>query len=327
MKAEATKRSLSSDAARHGPARLGSLLVPIDLTPNSDRVLGRVSLLPLADDARVTILHVIPDSLRASELRDAQRDATKALASEVRHLQKSLPKSVCIQPLVRVGVPVKEISAWARKMKAELVVMGRGGGRVLREAFLGSTAERVVRQARLPVLVVRLPPRHVYARPALALDFDRAANEVVRLLLLVLPPPRPRVAVIHAYDFPYGGLVYPSLAEDEADGEKSELQIQANEKLARLLTLALAKVNVQPEDAPRWKTHVRYGSPHVVVEKVMRRTETDLLLLGTRGFSRAAHIFLGTIAGDLLREARCDVLLVPPARRSQGSSTKKRGAE
>ncbi|HEU5074904.1 MAG TPA: universal stress protein [Polyangiaceae bacterium] len=322
------QRSSFRDAARGGPARLSSLLVPIDLTPNSDRVLGRLLLLPLANDARVTILHVIPDSLRASELRDAERDASKALASEVRHLQKSLPKSVCIQPLVKVGVAVKEISAWAQKVKAELIVMGRGGGRVLREAFLGSTAERVVRQARLPVLVVRLAPRHVYGRPALALDFDRAAHEVVRLLLLVLPPPRPRVSVIHAYDFPYGGLVYPSLAEEEADGEKSELQLEATEKLARLLAASLAKANVRPEDAPRWKTHVRYGSPHVVVEKVMRRSETDLLLLGTRGFSRAAHIFLGTIAGDLLREAKCDVLLVPPAvaRRSQGSSTKKRRA-
>lgn len=321
MKADARKRSSFGDAARRSPARVSSLLVPIDLTPNSDRVLGRLLLLPLADDARVTILHVVPDSLRASELRDAERDASKALAGEVRHLQKSLPKSVCIQPLVKVGVAVTEISACAQKVKAELIVMGRGGGRVLREAFLGSTAERVVRQARLPVLVVRLAPRHAYGRPAVALDFDRAAHEVVRLLLLVLPPPRPRVSVIHAYDFPYGGLVYPSLAEEEADGEKSELQLEATEKLTRLLAAALAKAKVPPEDAPRWKTHVRYGSPHVVVEKVMRRSETDLLLLGTRGFSRAAYIFLGTIAGDLLREAKCDVLLVPPAgaRRGQDS--------
>ena len=61
----------------------------------------------------------------------------------------------------------------------------------------------------------------------------------------------------------------------------------------------------------------------------MKRTEADLLLLGTSAFSRAAYVFLGTVAGDLLREAKCDVLLVPPApsRRSDGTSVRSRGDE
>lgn len=41
--------------------RFHSLLVPVDLTAISDRVLGRVALLPLADGARVTLLHVVPE--------------------------------------------------------------------------------------------------------------------------------------------------------------------------------------------------------------------------------------------------------------------------
>jgi nucleotide-binding universal stress UspA family protein len=77
--------------------------------------------------------------------------------------------------------------------------------------------------------------------------------------------------------------------------------------------LALAQLNVPHEDAPRWKTHVRYGSPRIVVEKAVRKAETDLLVLGTRGYSGAAYAFLGTVSGDLLREAKCDVLVVPPA--------------
>ncbi|HEY6726583.1 MAG TPA: universal stress protein [Polyangiaceae bacterium] len=317
MKANPTKRS-----------SFRSLLVPVDLTPNSDRVLGRVPLLPLAEDARVTILHVVPEGLPAPARKDAERDAYKAIASEVRHLRKSLPKNVSIQPLVEVGTPVKGISARAQKVKAELIVMGRGGGRILREAFLGATAERVVRQARLPVLVVRQPPRLAYSRPALALDFDRAAQEVIRLMLLTIPPPRPRVAVVHAYDLPYGGLVYPSLAEDEAAGEKSELQVETAERLAKLLATSLSKLGVPQKDAPAWKMHVRYGSPHVVVERVMKKSETDLLLLGTRAFSRAAHVFLGTIAGDLLRDAKCDVLVVPPAvARGADASFRRPGAE
>lgn len=302
---------MKADTTRQGSFR--SLLVPLDLTPNSDRVLGRVPLLPLAADARITLLHVVPGGLPAPAQKDAERDAYKALAGEARHLRKTLPKNVSVQSLVEFGAAVKGISVRAQRVKAELIVMGRGGGRVLRDTFLGPTAERVVRQARLPVLMVRQPPRRAYGRPVLALDFDRAAPEVVRLTLLTIPPPRPRITVVHAYDFPYGGLVYPSLAEDEAAGEKSELQALAAEKLAKLLSTTVNKLGGSRDTIPAWKMHVRYGSPHVVVERVIRRADTDLLVLGTRGYSRATHVFLGTVAGDLLRDAKCDVLVVPPA--------------
>ena len=63
------KQSLSRDPRLPEPAPFRSLLVPIDLTPSSDRVLGRLPLLPLAEDARVTVLHVVPSGLTASEQR------------------------------------------------------------------------------------------------------------------------------------------------------------------------------------------------------------------------------------------------------------------
>lgn len=308
-----TKRKARSDSGASAPGGFHSLLIPVDLTPGSDRVLGRVSLLPLADDARVTLLHVVPASLPLREQRRAERDASKALADEARHLRKQVHKKASVEPSVKVGTAAKEIAGCATAVKAELIVMGRGGGRALRDAFLGSTAERVVRQAQLPVLVVRLAPRTAYSRPALALDLDQAAHEVVRLMLLVLPPPRPRVEVIHAFDDPYQGFIYPSLSEDEAEERKDELRASATHELAKLLVAARAKANVRPEDWPSWRTHVRCGSPRSVVEKAMKQAETDLLVLGTHGYSGAAYVFLGTVAGDLLRAAKCDVLVVPPA--------------
>lgn len=289
--------------------RFRSLLAPLDLTPGSDRILGRVALLPLADDARVTILHVVPGSLPPRERREAERYATKLLATEAHHLRQSLPRKASIRTLVRRGAPAGEIAACAAHTKSELVVMGRGGGRALRDAFLGSTAERVIRQSRLPVLVVRLPARTPYARPALALDLDEAAHDVVRLLLRVLPPPRPPVTVVHAFDYPYARSVYTTLSEEETEERRQEFKVQATGKLTGLLAAALAGA----KDAPRWKTHVRFGSPRLVVKKAVKKADTDVLLLGTHGYPAPSRVFLGTVAGDLLREVRCDVLVVPPA--------------
>lgn len=300
----------TSPKARHA---LRSLLVPLDLTAASDRVVDRVSLLATADGARVTLLHVVPDSLTPGERRKAVRDAEATLSEEVRHLRKRLEKKLELVPVVRVGSSAKEIAAAAAAVHADLIVMGRGGGRALRDTFLGSTAERVVRLARRPVLVVRLPARGAYRRPALALALDEAAREVVRLLLLVLPPPRPRVDVVHAVDVPFRGLVYPSLSAGELARQKDELQYDAARKLVKLLAKAVASASVRPEDAPVFSTRVVHGTPRSVVEKAASASATDLLVLGTRGHRGAAYLFLGTVAGDVLRAARCDVLVVPPA--------------
>ncbi len=307
-----TKRKLPRAQDAEPSGAFHSLLVPVDLTAGSDRVLGRVSRLPLADGARVSLLHVVPGTLSASEQRRARRDAGKALAEEVRQLRGQISKAISVEPLVTVGAAAKEIAARATEMQADLVVMGRGGGRALRDVFLGSTAERVIRQAQVPVLVVRLAARRAYSRPALALDLDQAAVEIVRVMLLVLPPPRPQVEVIHAFDAPYRGMIYASFTEEEAEEAKHELRGVAAQELAKLLATSLAAAGVRPEWAPFWKTHLQYGSARLVVEKAVKKAETDLLVLGTHGYSGAAYVLLGTVAGDLLRAAKCDVLMVPP---------------
>jgi nucleotide-binding universal stress UspA family protein len=305
-------QTMASESLAAGWVGFRSLLVAIDLTPVSDRVLGRLARLPLAEDARVTLLHVVPGSLPVGEQRRAERDASKALAEEARHLRGQLRRRVRIERRVEVGVAATKIAVCAGE--AELIVMGRGGGRVLHETFLGSTAERVVRRTKRPVLVVRLAARGPYRRPALALDLDDAAHEIIRFMLLALPPPRPRIEVIHAFDAPYQGMIYASLSDEDAEERRRELRVPATAKLTKLVGAALAKANAHTEGAPFWKAHVRYGSPRTVVAKAIDKSGADLLVLGTRAFSGPAYVFLGSVAGDLLRAAKCDVLMVPPAR-------------
>lgn len=312
-KPKASDRGPEMDAGE----RFRSLLVPVDLTAISDRVLGRVALLPLADGARVTLLHVVPKNLPVRAQERAERDARKSLGNEARHLAKALPKSVDIEPVVKVGSATGEIAECATSTRAELIVMGRGGSRALRDTFLGSTAERVIRRGQLPVLAVRLAPRAGYTRPAVALDLDSGSVDVLALMLRLIPPPRPRVAMIHAFDTPYQGMIYPSLSEEHAEEWRDELGQNATHQIAKLLAAALARASVSPAEAPIWKMHVQCGSARLVIEKVVKKADTDLLVLGTHGYSGVAHVLLGTVAGDVLREVACDVLVVPGLRRAE----------
>jgi nucleotide-binding universal stress UspA family protein len=309
---ESARNREVEQALAHAPARFRSLLVAVDLSPFSDRVLGRVALLPLTSDARVTLFHAVPGGLPPREQRRAARHANRALAAEVRHLAKSLPRTVRIEPIVETGPAYKTIAARARSSHAELIVMGRAGGRAVRDMVLGSTAERVIRQAQLPVLVVRLAPRSAYKRPAIALELDHAAHDIIGLMLRVIPSPRPPVAVIHAFDVPYSGCTYGGISKEDAERWKLEHQREAYHAIGELLAASLAKAKVDPEDAPLLGTFIRYGSPRLVIEKTVEKADTDLLVLGSRGHSGMAYMFLGTVAGDVLRNVACDVLVVPP---------------
>ncbi len=316
---ENLKKSAAGKGAieQDGRERFHSLLVPLDLTAISDRVLGRVALLPLADGARVTLLHVVPQNLPVRAQERAERDVRKTLGSEARHLAKALPKNVHVEAVVQVGSAAAKIAECATSARAELIVMGRGGSRAIRDTFLGSTAERVIRRGQLPVLAVRLAPRTAYSRPAVALDLDEGSVDVLALMLRLIQTPRPRVAMIHAFDTPYRGMIYPSLSEQDAEEWRGELGQKATQRIAKLLTAALARASVSPADAPSWKMHVQCGSARLVIEKVVKKVESDLLVLGTHGYSGVAHVLLGTVAGDVLREVACDVLVVPGLRRAK----------
>ena len=58
-------------------------------------------------------------------------------------------------PIVRVGSAGREIAAAARGLKSDLIILATQGRTGLSRALLGSTAERVVREAQCPVLTVR----------------------------------------------------------------------------------------------------------------------------------------------------------------------------
>lgn len=290
---------------------LRSLLVPVDLSPASDRLLGRTVLLPLAGDALITLLHVVPGSFLGGPRRGAVRDARDAMAASAGAMARTLPRSVKVRQVVRVGVPAVEIAAMAAAAGAELIVLGRGAGRPLRDAFLGSTAERVIRRGPTPVLVVRSAPHAPYRQPAIALELDPAAAAVVGELLRVAPLPVSPVTVIHGHDGALKSTRYPSVHAGTTPHERDR-QRALRRELAELLDEALAKAGIPPEAAPAWRMRVRFDEARSLIESTVARERSDLLALGTHGFTGMRQVFIGTVAGDVLRRVRCDVLVVPP---------------
>jgi nucleotide-binding universal stress UspA family protein len=98
------------------------------------------------------------------------------------------------------------------------------------------------------------------------------------------------------------------LRRQDAEDHDRDLEQRAAGKIAKWFRREAPDRSSLP-----WRPHVRCGSARLVITKAVKRAETDLLVLGTSGHTGLAYVVLGSVAGDVLREVTCDVLIVPPS--------------
>jgi len=127
---------------------LARILCAIDLEKSSERAFDRALALAVLGEAKLFILHAVPAAVPFS-IRAAER--VRYLA-ELR--ERAEAKGVKVRVELQHGDPAVLIVLHANSRKADIVIMGsnrRRGWRRLRE---GSVAERVLRRAAWPVLIV-----------------------------------------------------------------------------------------------------------------------------------------------------------------------------
>ena len=100
---------------------------------------------------------LVAAAVAAHDSRGSTRTAAIELDRFIRRALRTSPTPRGLRAIVAVGKPADEILRLARRPRADLIVMGtRGTGGVAR-LLLGSTAEAVLRNARIPVLAVPSP--------------------------------------------------------------------------------------------------------------------------------------------------------------------------
>lgn len=139
-------------------------LVPIDFSEYADQALKYALDLAQKLGAHVTLLHVIQTlpfagaemgvTLPYDYLQDLEAELTSRMQS---YLERVTAAGLQGESVVIHGVPFQSILDTAKEKNSDLIVMGTHGRTGLTHLFLGSVAEKVVRLAPCPVLVVRQP--------------------------------------------------------------------------------------------------------------------------------------------------------------------------
>ena len=142
-------------------ARLKTIVVPIDFSPPSKNALRYAVRLAEQFGSVLRLVHVVEPAPFLGDLSDVgliRSDGEIARVAKVQLqalAQDEIEELVPVYPEVRIGKPYNEIVAAAKVSSADLIVIATHGYTGLKHVLLGSTAERVVRHAPCPVLVVR----------------------------------------------------------------------------------------------------------------------------------------------------------------------------
>lgn len=139
------------------------IIVPVDFSPYSENAFLTASKIAARGDASIACVNVINSELdwkklsesekaKHQQIIDLEAEATDKLKSFIiDHKVKSTP----IEAVVEVGVPAQVLVDLAEKQKADMIVIGAYGKGYEEGKFIGSTTQKVMRQADCPVLAVK----------------------------------------------------------------------------------------------------------------------------------------------------------------------------
>lgn len=285
-----------------------TILVALALEGDCARVAGRAVQLATQHEAQLVGLHVLETppvgaSLPASV--DAAAMAGMLEDQAARQLQSLLGKAGKPARLhVEAGRPHAVIQRLAENCGADLIIIGPGVARNFREKVFGSTADRVVRCAPCPVLVVRSTSPEPYRRIVAGVDFSNHARAAA-LWAARLAPLAVR-ELVHTVEIPLQfeqAMLKVGTSQPEIERYRAARIQAARERII----LAYAGNGQLP---PRTLVKVVHGDPARTLCKASRRRTVGLVAVGTQGLNAVAQHVLGSVARKVLVGAACDVLVV-----------------
>jgi nucleotide-binding universal stress UspA family protein len=289
-----------------------SILVATDLSESSDPVVRAAGALAELTGAALHAVHAFdmelgaytPRDPRAPGLDDWVRNAAARLDDQIgRALPRSAPPVASREVLVDKAHKVIEERAAA--VAADLIVVGRHRPRPAGDSFLGSTADRVIRTAEVPCLVIG----SVLSMP-------------LRRLLVPLDMSDPALRALDA------ALRWGTSSGQPGGGGAAELTVlHVIPRVFDVKDVAFDTAVIGPElEREITAARARVGAPDITVRELVRwgdrpaeeivrvagEEATDLIVLATHGYGAIKRFLIGSVASGVARGAPCPVLLIPP---------------
>jgi universal stress protein E len=276
------------------------LLCATDLQTKSDAAVDRAYLLRDSMNARLSLVHVVPPvGAEDGNLEQRMLSASSRLALRAKHAGGDA------ELVVRCGRPPSVVREEAAR--ANLIVIGPHPAEGLSDGLRGTFTEKLLSEARCPVLIVRRPATGSYQRLLLALDGSRATGQVVRAAERLGATENAAFAAVHAHEPPYEAMM------NTVGVGNLSVASYASASMSQAASLIHSQMRLHSVDWRRYRMMLMDARPGAAIREALRETNPDLLVMGTRGHGRFRRALLGSTAHEMLSSVDCDVLLVPDA--------------
>ncbi len=308
------------------PCKIDRILVPVDFSHSSIKAFEYAFALAKQFGAELHLAHVcdydyVP-TLEAVALVIPQPEATRRARRRLRDLGAKQGTELPADHLhVVIGRAYHEICRLAQRIEADLIVISTRGHTGLKHVLLGSTAERVVQHAGLPVMIVR-EREHDF------LCTNKRNERVLRLNKVLVPLDLSdcsmaalQFAVPFAHFWKAGLILFhsvpipPRIPYGElgvrqiplADFDAAPAARKALGAIASQMLECGVVVETVVESGPAARQICDYAASH----------EVDLIITSTHGSTGVVHALLGSTSEHVVCYANCPVLVIPNPKRKK----------
>ena len=298
------------------------ILCAVDGSEHSQWGVQALEALASREPEQVTLLHIVDQpalqaatnknpvaakrALAAMEkagailLRDAARSARLALG------QAATGPRTKLQTILTHGPIAHTIARTARRLKADLILMGSRGLSDIQGFLLGSVSRQVAATAPCPLLAVKQPLKNLL-RVAFAADDSRPSRAAARYLRSRILPESAMVTILTSVESPVTDFAARYLSESQL----AELKQPVIERATKLVN-TLRDEFIKDGFSAVTQLHMDH-----VIDTIVKHVEANhdqLLVIGSRDLTKSDRLYLGSVSESLLRHAPCSVLIVRGAR-------------
>ncbi|MDZ4701875.1 MAG: universal stress protein [Rhodothermales bacterium] len=202
----------------------------------------------------------------------------------------------------------------AKKVGATHIVLGPHSGTAASARLLGTTAERIIRTASIPCLLLRGLVVHPPERIGAAIDLSSMSPQIVaEAARWAMRCAGPDVATLATPAFQ---LIYVGWSVEHIDNpgiEQTVVRPGIEQALAGAREVLGTSQNLDARTEVRWE-----NEPVKPILQWAATNQIDLLVVGTHGRKGLIRALLGSTAMAIARDAACPVLLVPPPVETEG---------
>ncbi|HBG51207.1 universal stress protein [Candidatus Macondimonas diazotrophica] len=285
------------------PAPL-KLMVATDFSERSDRALRRATLIAREVEAELSLIHVV-DEDQPRRIVEAERNNALAILHEQVSTLREMDGVSCTSRVV-IGTVFGGIVQATREESPAVLIIGPHRRQELRDLFMGTTAERTIREVSCPVLMTNGPPVAPYRKCVLTTDCSDGSRRALGAADSLGIAPGAISSLMYVFDAPVLRL---AMSYTLSEHEKTDYLDDERREAMRHLVEFAAKLSIKQ---PTLIVRQDKSTPASEILAAAEEQSSDLIVVGTRGASGFTRLLLGSVAEEVLRRARCDVLAVPP---------------